>query len=140
MNYNNIKLLSTDFEEAVKDAKKGDFVYFDPPYDSDTVTFNSYTEDGFGKDEQKRLSEVFKELDRKGCYVMLSNHNTKLINSLYKSFYEVYKYYIENEELPSREFVKDIIRKYIPNMAEETVNRRASTIRGWIQWIIGAQV
>ena len=86
LNYNNIKLLSTDFEEAVKDAKKGDFIYFDPPYDSDTSTFNSYTEDGFGKEEQKGLSRVYKKLADKGCYVMLSNHNTKLVNELYKEF------------------------------------------------------
>ena len=83
---NNIKILSVDFEEAVKGAKKGDFVYFDPPYDSDTSTFNSYTEDGFGKEEQKRLAKVFKELSDKGCYVMLSNHNTTLINELYKDY------------------------------------------------------
>lgn len=79
--------MSVDFEEAVKDAKKGDFVYFDPPYDSDTSTFNSYTEDGFGKEEQKRLAKVFKELSDRGCYVMLSNHNTTLINDLYKDFH-----------------------------------------------------
>ena len=87
LNYNDIKLLSVDFEEAVKDAKKGDFIYFDPPYDSDTSTFNSYTEDGFGKEEQKRLAKVFKELSDRGCYVMLSNHNTTLINELYKDFH-----------------------------------------------------
>lgn len=86
LNYNNIKLLSVDFEEAVKEAKKGDFIYFDPPYDSDTATFNGYTEGGFGKEEQKRLAKVFKDLDKKGCYVMLSNHNTVLINELYKDF------------------------------------------------------
>lgn len=86
LNYNNITLLSVDFEEAVKDAKKGDFIYFDPPYDSDTNTFNSYTEDGFDKEEQKRLAEVFKNLDKRGCYVMLSNHNTTLVNELYKDY------------------------------------------------------
>lgn len=83
---NDIKILCCDFEEAVKDAKKGDFIYFDPPYDSDTSTFNSYTETGFDKDEQRRLAKVFKELDKRGCYVMLSNHNTKLINELYKDY------------------------------------------------------
>ena len=70
----------------MKDAKKGDFIYFDPPYDSDTNTFNSYTEDGFDKEEQKRLAEVFKNLDKRGCYVMLSNHNTTLVNELYKDY------------------------------------------------------
>lgn len=83
---NDIKMLSTDFEYAVKDAKKGDFVYFDPPYDSDTGTFNSYTEEGFGKEQQRRLARVFKELDEKGVYVMLSNYNTTLINELYKNY------------------------------------------------------
>lgn len=87
LNFNNIKILSIDFEEAVKDAKEGDFIYFDPPYDSDTSTFNSYTEDGFSKDEQIRLSNVFKNLSDRGCFVMLSNHNTVLINELYKDFY-----------------------------------------------------
>ena len=84
---NNITILNTDFEEAVKDAKKGDFIYFDPPYDSeDDTTFNNYTETGFGKQEQIRLAKVYKELADKGCYVMLSNHNTTLINELYKEF------------------------------------------------------
>ena len=86
LNFFDIKILSTDFEESVKDAKKGDFIYFDPPYDSDTTTFNSYTENGFGKEEQIRLAKVFKELDKKGCYVMLSNYNTSLVKELYKDY------------------------------------------------------
>ncbi len=83
---NDVKILCVDFEEAVSTAKKGDFVYFDPPYDSDTQTFNSYTETGFDKDEQRRLAKVFKELDSRGVYVMLSNHNTVLVNELYGSY------------------------------------------------------
>ena len=84
---NDVKILSVDFEEAVKDAKKGDFVYFDPPYDSDTKSFTSYTETGFDKSEQTRLARVFKELDKKGVYVMLSNHRTVLVNELYKDYH-----------------------------------------------------
>ena len=86
LNFNKVTILSIDFEEAVSDAKAGDFIYFDPPYDSDTSTFNSYTEDGFGKEKQIRLAKVYKELSDRGCYVMLSNHNTKLVNDLYKEF------------------------------------------------------
>ena len=85
-NLNDITILSVDFEDAVKNAKKGDFIYFDPPYDSDTSTFTNYTKSGFGKEEQKRLAKVFKELDKKGCYVMLSNYNTTLIKELYKDY------------------------------------------------------
>ena len=84
---NDIKIINVDFEAAVKNAKKGDFVYFDPPYDSDTHTFNSYTEEGFNKEQQRRLARVFKELDQKGVYVMLSNHNTILVNELYKGYH-----------------------------------------------------
>ena len=86
LNNNDVKILNDDFEIAVKEAKKGDFVYFDPPYDSETETFNGYTELGFGKEEQKRLAKVFKKLDGKGVYVMLSNHNTSLIRDLYKEY------------------------------------------------------
>ena len=84
---NDVKIQSVDFEESLKTAKKGDFVYIDPPYDSDTSTFNNYTEDGFGKEEQRRLAQVYKDLDKRGVYVMLSNHNTTLINELYKDYH-----------------------------------------------------
>ena len=84
---NDIKIQSVDFEESLKTAKKGDFVYIDPPYDSDTSTFNNYTDDGFGKEEQRRLAKVYKDLDKRGVYVMLSNHNTNLINELYKDYH-----------------------------------------------------
>lgn len=87
LNFNEVTILSTDYEEAVKNAKMGDFIYFDPPYDSDKEVFNSYTENGFGKEEQVRLARVFEELSNRGCYVMLSNHNTKLINELYKDYH-----------------------------------------------------
>ncbi len=85
---NNIYITNTDFEFAVKSAKAGDFVYFDPPYDTldDKNSFTSYAKDDFGKDEQKRLAKVYKELSDKGVFVMLSNHNTSLINELYKDY------------------------------------------------------
>lgn len=82
-------ITSIDFEEAVKNAKAGDFVYFDPPYDTweEKNSFTSYDKNAFGKGEQVRLAKVFKELSDKGVYVMLSNHNTKFINELYKGFH-----------------------------------------------------
>ena len=82
-------ITNVDFEEAVKNAKAGDFVYFDPPYDTweEKNSFTSYDKNAFGKEEQVRLAKVFKELSDKGVYVMLSNHNTKFINELYKGFH-----------------------------------------------------
>ncbi len=83
---NNIVVLNDDFEKSVEKAKAGDFVYFDPPYDTDTDSFTSYTNKGFGKKEQKRLFNVYHTLDKKGVKVMLSNHNTTYINELYKDY------------------------------------------------------
>lgn len=85
---NDVKILEGDFEDAVKEAKKGDFVYFDPPYDTleNKESFTSYSADNFGKEEQKRLRDTFKRLADKGVYVMLSNHNTEFIRTLYKDY------------------------------------------------------
>ena len=84
---NDIKILNVDYKEALKTAKKGDFVYIDPPYDSDTAIFTNYTETGFNKDSQRELAFVFKELSDKGVFFMLSNYNTTLIQDLYKGYH-----------------------------------------------------
>ena len=85
---NEVEILDIDFEEALEGAAEGDFVYLDPPYDpvSETSSFTSYNMDGFGKDEQERLRDVFVELHQKGCQVMLSNSATEFILDLYKGF------------------------------------------------------
>lgn len=85
---NEITILNGDFADAVKEARKGDFVYFDPPYDviENKNSFTSYAKNDFGKDEQRRLANVYKELSNRGVKVMLSNHNTAFINELYSEF------------------------------------------------------
>lgn len=89
------KLLEKDdakvrqFYEVLKEAKKGDFIYFDPPYYpiNKTSSFTTYTKEQFLDKEQKHLSEVFKELDKRGCKVMLSNNDVPFIRELYKGFH-----------------------------------------------------
>jgi len=90
---NNVNILNTDFEEAVREAKKGDFVYFDPPYDpvSSTASFTGYDVNCFDKNEQKRLKEVFSELSHRGCKVLLSNAYTEFIIRLYSDDYKIEK-------------------------------------------------
>lgn len=82
-----VKIHHGDFSDILVDAKKGDFVFFDSPYDllNDT-SFESYTKSGFPKEEHIRLADTFKELSSQGVYCMLTNHNTDLINELYKDF------------------------------------------------------
>ena len=77
-----------DFGEVASHARRGDFVYFDPPYVplSDTSDFTSYVPGGFGQPEQERLAAVFAELSRAGVQAMLSNSDTPAVRELYASY------------------------------------------------------
>ena len=77
-----------DFSEILKKVKKGDLVYFDPPYVplSETSSFTSYTKDGFDMDMQFKLRDVCDELDSMGVKFLLSNSDTKLVNELYENY------------------------------------------------------
>ena len=93
LNEAQVKLLNLDFAEMVKNAKKGDFIYFDPPYDpvSDTSSFTGYDVNGFNRSEQERLKQVFDDLTHRDCRVMLSNSHTDFIMDLYKDYQDQIK-------------------------------------------------
>jgi DNA adenine methylase len=80
-----IDIKHQDYKEVLKKAKKGDFVYFDPPYYpvSKTASFTSYTKESFLDKEQIELRDTFLELNKRGCFVMLSNSDTPFINKIY---------------------------------------------------------
>ena len=88
----NTEIKCADFSEILTKVKKGDFVYFDPPYVplNETSSFTSYTKDGFDMDMQFKLREVCDELDSMGVMFMLSNSDTKFVNELYSN-YEIKK-------------------------------------------------
>ena len=81
------EILHLDFEQAVKKARRGDFVYFDPPYVplSATSSFTSYTSNGFDAGAQTRLRDIAKKLKRSGVRVLLSNSSAPFVRNLYKS-------------------------------------------------------
>lgn len=80
----NVKIMQGDFEKACNDAQRGDFVFLDSPYAPlNPTSFESYTKEGFDIESHKRLANLFKKLTDKGCYCMLTNHNTEFINDLY---------------------------------------------------------
>ena len=82
-----VVILNGDFEETCKTASAGDFVFFDSPYAPlKPESFESYTKEGFSLEDHERLAGLFKELTDKGVYCMLTNHNTELINELYKEY------------------------------------------------------
>ncbi|USS90681.1 DNA adenine methylase [Fructilactobacillus carniphilus] len=89
LNNSEATILNGDYYNAIKKAKKGDFVYLDPPYaplTQDRESFVGYTINGFGKDQQIRLRNVFDELTNKGVYAMLSNSKVPLIENLYEKY------------------------------------------------------
>src|SRR3989338_2762632 len=81
----NIEIKHQDYKEVLRNAKKGDFVYFDPPYYpvSKTASFTSYTAEAFLDKEQIELRDTVLELNNRGCFVMLSNSDTPFINKIY---------------------------------------------------------
>ena len=80
----NVTILEGDFEDACHLAKEGDFVFLDSPYAPlNPTSFESYTKEGFDVESHIRLARLFDELTERGCFCMLTNHNTEFINELY---------------------------------------------------------
>ena len=81
----NVIIKHQDYTSVLKNAQKGDFIYFDPPYYplNRTSSFTAYTSESFLEKEQTELRDTFVELHKRGCYVMLSNSDTPFINDLY---------------------------------------------------------
>jgi predicted transcriptional regulator len=85
------------------------------------------------------------ELTDKGLNIInldkLKRNNNLIVYILkHRPFYESYKYFLNNNEMPSKNLIKSFLKQSVPELSDETINRRASTIRGWVQWIIGCQV
>ncbi len=75
------------FETSLADARRGDFVYCDPPYAplSRTSSFASYTAGGFDAGDQRRLQQAVVAAARRGAHVVVSNSSASMILSLYTS-------------------------------------------------------
>lgn len=79
-----VNIVEGDFEVACENADEGDFVFLDSPYAPlNPTSFEAYTKEGFDLESHRRLAKLYDKLTEKGCYCMLTNHNTELINELY---------------------------------------------------------
>ena len=79
-----VTITTGDFEDACRNAGRGDFVFLDSPYAPlNPTSFESYTKEGFTLESHARLARLYDELTERGCYCMLTNHNTELIEQLY---------------------------------------------------------
>jgi len=73
------EVLPGDFEDSDKWIDEKAFVYFDPPYRpiSRTAGFTSYSKGDFSEEDQERLAEFCRRIDRKGAKFLLSNSDPK---------------------------------------------------------------
>lgn len=127
-----VSLRQLDFGKVPELVKEGDLVYFDPPYHprSATSSFTQYSENGFGEDEQRRLARVFRELDGRGAYVMLSNSDTPLVRKLYAGFAidEVLAGRAINSKAERRGKVTELIVRNYGIVSPQRRSRRAGRI------------
>ncbi len=79
-----------DFKKGLKAVTPGSFVYLDPPYRplSKTASFTGYSKSVFADKQQAQLAAVYRQLDKSGALLMLSNSDTAdgFFDKLYRGF------------------------------------------------------
>jgi len=76
-----------DFSQVLNEASKEDLVYFDPPYyPLKKESFTTYTKNEFLDEKHKELSQLFSNLNKKGCFCIQSNSYTEFTKKLYQDF------------------------------------------------------
>ena len=100
----NVVIVCGDYTLSKTFIDKETFVYLDPPYRpiSETSGFTSYNSEIFNDNEQIRLSEFIKEIDKKGAKIILSNSDPKNVNAEDNFFDDLYKDYKINRVKATR--------------------------------------
>ena len=82
-----LTLTPSSFEDAIGQARTGDFVYCDPPYAplSRTSLFAHYTAGGFTMADHRRLHTAVVGAVERGAVVVLSNSSAPEIVTLYST-------------------------------------------------------
>ena len=76
-----------DFSSSIKNVKKKDFVYLDPPYAPENEkSFVGYVKNGFNLEMHKTLFSEIKELDKKNVKFLLSNAKVKFVTDEFPDF------------------------------------------------------
>ena len=84
-----VEILCGDYKDILsKTAKKGDFIFLDPPYlpVSKYSDFQRYTKEQFYEEDHRELAEEIKRLQKLGCHVVLTNSNHHLVHELYQPY------------------------------------------------------
>ena len=85
--FKNTEICCCDFEQVLDKAQEDDFIFLDPPYDTD---FSNYENKSFGELDQRRLAKRLHDAKAKFLLVI---KNTPLISELYQNNgYKVYAF------------------------------------------------
>jgi DNA adenine methylase len=81
------KILNKDYKQVLKLAKKGDFVFLDPPYlENLNYQFNYNKNEVIDTHFIETLQKEVKKLDKKGVKWMMTQANTPFIRSIFKKY------------------------------------------------------
>ena len=85
------RILNQSFEDCLRCAEQGDFVYLDPPYVplNKTSYFTNYMTNGFTMTDQENLAALVTELDNRGVFFVVSNAFMPAVRDLYKGFRQI---------------------------------------------------
>lgn len=76
----------SDFETVIDSLQEGDVAYLDPPYDTDSNGFTTYSAGGFSRIDQERLACALERASEKGVQWCLSNSATSWVLNRYSCF------------------------------------------------------
>jgi DNA adenine methylase len=99
-----LTLETRNFDSALGEGQRDDFIYLDPPYApvSRTAHFTSYTALRFGRDEQSALQRTVVRLARLGASVLLSNSVAPEIRRLYADNIDARSAGLRARKVPAR--------------------------------------
>jgi len=130
-----IEMFNENFDYITKEAKAGDLVYFDPPYEpeSRSSSFVEYHHSAFGTEEQERLRDTALELARDDVWVVISN--SPPMEELYEIFDEFTIHDIGakrqiNSVTSDRDEVQEII---VTNVPKNNRREKVKKLDSWME-------
>jgi DNA adenine methylase len=87
-----VQIYEGDYKNSRGFVHEETFVYFDPPYRplSSSSSFTAYSKYDFTDDNQRELAQYYRELDKRGAFLMLSNSDPKNTDPNDEFFDELY--------------------------------------------------
>jgi len=84
-----VQIVCGDYRESEAFIDENTFAYFDPPYRplTESSSFTTYSQDGFGDKEQIELAKFIDILSERGAYVAASNSDPKNADE-YDNFFD----------------------------------------------------